>query len=89
MSPRIIQACTLKKVHIEPLEYQTTIWTQDLNGLTKTTTMKQHRPESRTRQATIYDGKVSKRNVSDAQDAFRPIPGLLSCAVISTRDKIF
>ena len=25
MSPKITQACTLKKVHIEPLEYQTTM----------------------------------------------------------------
>ena len=32
---------------------------------------------------------ISKRNNSDAQDVFRPIPGLLSSAVISTHDKIF
>ena len=37
----------------------------------------------------IRKEKVSKRNNSDAQDAFRPIPGLFSCAVTSTRDKIY
>ena len=35
-----------------------------------------------------HNGKVSKHNDSDAQDVFRPIPGLFSCAVTSTRDKI-
>ena len=88
-SLRITQACTLKKVHNKPLKYQTTIWMYGLNGLTKTTTMKQYRPESRTREATIYGGKVSKCNASDEQEAFRPIPGLLSCAVNSTCNKIF
>ena len=38
--------------------------------------MKYYGPERRTRQATIYDGKDSKCNNSDAQGAFRPIPGL-------------
>ena len=40
MSPRIKQACTLQKVHNKPLKYQTTIWMRDLDGLTKTTTVK-------------------------------------------------
>ena len=37
----------------------------------------------------LYDGKVSKCNNSDAQDAFQPITGLFSCAAISASGKIF
>ena len=47
-------------------------------------TFKLEEENMRARQATIYDGKVSKRNNSDAQDTFQPIPGLSSCAVTST-----
>ena len=56
-----------------------------MKGPTETTTMKYYRPESKTRYVTIYDGKVSKYNDSNAQDMFQPIPGLFSCAVISER----
>ena len=58
-SPRITQACTLEKDQNKPLQYETLIWTQDWKGLTKTTTLKQYRPESRTKKTTIYDSNVS------------------------------
>ena len=51
--------------------------------------MKYYVPERRTRQATIYNGKVSKRNNSDAKDVFPPMSGLFSCAVTSTYYEIF
>ena len=31
--------------------------------------------------ATIYDGKLSKHNDSDVQEAFRPISGFFNCLV--------
>ena len=71
MSPRITQACALKTVHNKLLKYQTTILMQDLIALTKTTTMKYHRPERRTKQVKFYGGRLSKHNDSDAQDKFR------------------
>ena len=51
----------IKKLHNKPLKYQTKI----LKRLTKTTTMKYYGPERKQDKATIYDGKVSKRNNSD------------------------
>ena len=60
--------------------------------LTETTAMKYYTPQTRNENKIHVNPQfmmVQFQNNSDAQKAFRQIPGLFSCAVISASDKIF
>ena len=48
-----------------------------------------YKPERITRQTTLYDGKVSKHNKSDAPDIILLTPDFFSWAVIFNTDEIF